>query len=75
MTEQELSACVELACKLNNDPEVYDSFQAAMVSNPGEFASWLSNNGVPLALAEKLSTQTGDELAKTVGDVLTERFW
>ena len=68
-------ACVNLACKMNSDPEVYKAFKAAMTGPGEDFASWLNANGVPADIAQEVANQSGEDLYKTVGLVVCKRFW
>lgn len=69
------ASCIELACKLNTDNQLYAEFQNAMNEGGTVFSTWLTNNGVPAEIANKVATQSGAALFQTVGEVVCERFW
>lgn len=75
MANPDYASAIALAYRMTTEPDTYSAFKSAMLSGSSEFASWLSKNGVPQELADKLSTQTGGELSATLGDVLCEEFW
>ncbi|MEZ4295764.1 MAG: hypothetical protein R3B70_12365 [Polyangiaceae bacterium] len=67
--------CIELMCKMENDPKVYAAFQEAMTSGPDDFAAWLSTNGIPADIAKKIANSSGTELFQIAGEVVCKRFW
>ena len=75
MNSNDYAACVDLTCRMNNDPATFQGFQTAMGKGAVAFGEWLHANGVPKELADEVSRQTGDELFKTVGAAICGRFW
>ncbi|MFP2903951.1 hypothetical protein ACLESD_02520 [Pyxidicoccus sp. 3LFB2] len=69
------ASCIELACKLNTDSQLYAQFQDAMSAGGTTFSTWLATNGVPPDIANQLASQSGNQLFQTVGEVVCERFW
>ena len=75
MKSSDYAACVDLTCRMNSDPATFSAFQTAMSKGGTAFGDWLHANGVPQDLANEVSSQTGDELFKTVGAAICGRFW
>ena len=75
LKSSDYEACINLTCKMNSDPDTFAGFQAAMAKGGAAFGDWLHSNGIPKSLADEVSSQTGDELFKTVGAAICGRFW
>ncbi len=69
------SSCIELACRLNTDPVLYEQFRNAMSAGGTAFSTWLTNHGVPDEIAKKIASQSGNELYQTAGEVVCQNFW
>jgi len=69
------SACIDLICKMENDPATYSAFQNAMVQGGQVFTDWLTSNGVPADIAKQIATSTPPQLYTIAGEVVCKRFW
>ena len=72
---EDYSGCIKLMCKMENDPATYQAFQNAMTTGGATFVQWLSSNGVPQDIAEKIANSSGTDLYEVAGEVVCNRFW
>jgi hypothetical protein len=75
MNADDYKGCIDLICKMENDPATYAAFQNAMVAGGQTFIDWLANNGVPRDIATKIANSTPPDLYTIAGEVVCRRFW